>query len=100
VFLSELDEFLVPDPPFRVVVVVEEHHGRPRVDGALEVFPGLDLHEPYTAIPDGVVVPEAMGFLNDDLALHRGEVGKVDDLLPIGAREHGCRSEGQGGGGS
>ena len=38
VLLSELDELLVLDPPFRVVVVVEEHHRGLVVDRALQVF--------------------------------------------------------------
>jgi len=96
VFLSQLDELYVLDPPFRVVVVVEEHHRRLLVDGTIQVFPRLDLHEPHTAVADGMVVAEAMGFLNDDLALHRGEVGKLDDLLPIRTGEHGCCSQVQG----
>ena len=98
-FLSEPGELFVADPPFRVVVVVEEHHRGLVVDRALQVFSCLDFHEPHTAVADGMVVTEAMGFLNDRLALHVGEVGEIDDLLPIRAGEDGCCSEGQGRGG-
>src|SRR5712691_580711 len=75
---SEPDELFVLDPPFRVVVVVEKHHRGLLVDGAFQVVSRLYLHEPHTAVADGMVVTEAMGFLNDDLALHAGEVGEIE----------------------
>ena len=94
--LPELDELLVLDPALFVVVVIEKHHGGLLVDRPLEIFPGLDFHHADATIANGMVVAEAMGFLDDDLALHAGEVGKRHHLLLIGAGEDGRRAERQG----
>ena len=78
--LSELDEVLVLDLPFLVVVVVEEHHRGLVADRAFEVVAGLDLDQPDAAIPDRVVVAKAMRLLDDHLGLHRREIRQRDDL--------------------
>ena len=94
--LSELGELLVLDPPFAIHRVVEEHHGGLLVDRPFQLLPGLHLHQPHSAVANRVLVAEAVGLLGDDLALHGGEVGKIDDLLPVRAREHGRGPQGQG----
>ena len=72
--LAELDELLVPDLPFIVVVVVEEHHRRPVVHRAFEVGPTFHFDELHAAVADGAFVAEAVGLLDDDFALHPGQV--------------------------
>ena len=72
--------------PRFVVVVVEEHHRGLRVDRPLQILARLDLDQPHAAVADGVVVAEAVRLLDDDLALHAGEVGQLDHLLLVGAR--------------
>ena len=51
------------------------------VDRPFELLARLDLDHAHAAVAHGVVVAEAVRLLDDDLALHVGEVGKLDDLL-------------------
>ena len=81
VLLAELDELLVLDPALLVVVVVEEHHGGLLVDRPLQIFARLDLDQAHAAVAHGVVVAEAMGLLDDDLALHAGEVRAASTIF-------------------
>ena len=97
---SKPGELVVLDAPFLVVVVVEEHQCGLVVHRALEIVAGLDLDQPHTAIAKRAVVPESMGLLDDHLALHRGEVWHVADLLPIGSRQHAGSPECQCGSGT
>ena len=54
---SELDEFLVPNLPFLVVVVVEEHHRGLVAHRASRILACLDLHRPDAAVAHGALVP-------------------------------------------
>ena len=102
VLLAEPDELHVLDPAFLVVVVVEEHHRGLVGDRALQILGRLDFDELHAAVADGVVVAEAVRFLDDDLALHTGgdDVGEVDDLPRVGAGEHAGGAERQRRGGA
>ena len=97
---SQRGELFVLDPSLLVVVVVEQHHCGLRTDGALQILARLDLDELHAAVADRMVVTEPMRFLNDDFALHAGQVRQVDNLLAIGPGQHGGRSQRQGGGGA
>ena len=86
---SKLDELLVPNLPFLVVVVVEEHHRGLVAHRAFEILACLDLHQPDAAVAHGALVPESMRFLDDDFALHPGQIGQIGDLLSVRAGEDG-----------
>ena len=93
--LPELGELLVANASDEVVRVVEEHHRGRSVDGALELFARLDFDEVDAAVAHRVVVAEAVRLLHDDLAPRSGQVREIDDLLLIGAGEHGRGAERQ-----
>ena len=93
VLLSKLGELRVLNPPFLVVVVVEEHHRGLVAHRPLEILARLDLHQPDAAVADGVLVPETVGLLHDNVALHAGEIRQIANLLSVAAGEHGGRAQ-------
>lgn len=77
-------------------VVEEEHHGGLGTGGAAEVVFGFDFDEADAGGADGVVVAEAVGFLDEDFGFHAGEVGEAADLVGVSAGEDAGGADGHG----
>ena len=96
VLLSELCEFFVLDLTDTVVGIEEEHHRGVGIDRPFQILARFDFHHPHAAVANGMVVAEAVRLLDDGFTLHARQVGKTDDLLPVGAGQHCRRSQSQG----
>jgi hypothetical protein len=80
----------------RVVTEDHGHRGRLRIDRAAEVAGRLDVHERHADHPEGVVVRVPVRLLDDDLALHAGQVRELIDFLRVIASGDRAGGEAQG----
>jgi hypothetical protein len=58
----------------------------------LDLFQGLNLHDPNAGIANGMVIAIAVELLDDDLGFHPREIRQAPDLSNIVAGQAGARA--------
>ena len=96
--LAEFEEVVGHhDARFRVGIVVPARQAgeesRLAADGVRDLLLGLEVHQRGPAGPVGVIVPEAVGRLSQALDPFPGRMRQGLDLLRVGSREAGRRSQ-------